>query len=178
MTYDQLPSDWPTWAIIIFLLISTFRGSLVKILPGAAQDYLKDLSTRRAARNRHQQELEEVTLSAELQSQAADQLREARNQEKLTDLINTQQNFIQNIVVIEIKSLAQSLESLEHKVHVACAELSEKIERTRRATIRQGDITAALFSNLRDDDKRGELFLKTVDELGDYIEGIDKEDYQ
>jgi len=112
---NQIPEDWPIWAVLLFLILSNFRGTLVKILPDAWQSHQK-----------HEQQIEEIELNARLQTTAGEQLRKSWRDEQFLELIQSNQTFTQDRLIAEIH--AQTL----------------AIDRLRRAVIRVGDISATV----------------------------------
>lgn len=104
-----IPEDWPLWAILLFLALSTFRGSLIKLLPGAVRSYLD----RAEKIEEHEQEIEEIQLNARLQTQASEQLRKSWREEMLLEIIQNQQSFSQDTLLGEVQALAD----LGHKIH-------------------------------------------------------------
>lgn len=110
-------SDWPIWAVLLFLILSQFRGTLIKILPDAWKSHQK-----------HEQEIEEIKLNARLQTTAGEQLRKSWRDEQFLDLLQSQQTFIQDRLAAGIDAQALA------------------IDRLRRAVIRVGDISATVSS--------------------------------
>lgn len=156
-----IPEDAPTWVMIVLFLIVTFKSSLVKILPNTIQSYLKRLALRQA----ENAELEEVALNAEIQTKATKHLREVRKHETLENIISSMQDFQQGAIMNGIQGVSTDIDKL-----------TKETMTMKRATIRNGDIIAALLANMRDNN--GDVFLKVMDELSDIFEGINREDYR
>lgn len=156
-----IPEDAPTWFMIVLFLVVTFKGTLIKILPSAVQAYFKRMALRQA----EDAELEEVALNAEIQTKATKHLREVRKHETLENIISSMQDFQQNAVMNGIQGISTDID-----------ELTKETMTMKRATIRNGDIIAALLANMKENN--GNVFLKVMDELSDIFEGINREDYK
>jgi hypothetical protein len=143
----DIPDDWPIWATLLFLILTTFKGTLIKFLPAAWR-----------SRQEHGQEIEEIQLNARLQTQASEQLRKSWREEMLLETIQNQQAFVQDVLTQEIKAQNEVIGSLRNE-----------IRSLRRAVLRVGDITAAVFSSLRD--TNGEHLFKMSGEIDDIIGG-------
>lgn len=74
----------------------------------------------------------------------------------LLETIQTQQAFVQDVLTQEIKTQNEAIGSLR-----------QEIRALRRAVLRVGDITAAVFSSLRD--TNGENLFKMSGEIDDIL---------
>lgn len=161
----EIPEDWPTWATLILATIYILRGILIKFLPDTLQEFIRNASARQTDREEHLQEIEKAQVDSRLQDLATERLQETQRTEKLTSIISSQQNFIQNVMILEIKAVAGDV----HR-------LSQEMRALRQATMRIGDITAALFACFRDKDPTH--MIKISDEIAEMItelNGINKE---
>lgn len=138
----EIPDDWPIWATLLFLILTTFKGTLVKFLPDAWK-----------SRQEHGQEIEEIELNARLQSVASEQLRKSSREEVLLEVIQEQQGFTQDAFRQEIK---------------AHSDLRHEIRALRRAVLLVGNMTAALYPK----EENGEHLLKMSRELDSIISDL------
>lgn len=138
----EIPEDWPIWATLLFLVLTAFKGTLVKFLPAAWK-----------SRQEHGQEIEEIQLNARLQDQATEHLRKSWREEILLETIQEQQAFVQGVLTQEIKTHS---------------DLRHEIRALRRAVLLVGNMTAALFPK----DENGEHLLKMSRELDAIISDL------
>ena len=141
----DIPEDWPIWATLLFLILTAFKGTLVKMLPDAWK-----------SRQEHGQEIEEIELNAKLQKQASEQLRSSWREEQLIETVQAQQTFVQDVLTQEIRTQSEAIGSLR-----------QEIRALRRAVLRVGDLTAALFSAIRE--KNGEQLFRMSGEIDDIL---------
>lgn len=101
----DIPEDWPIWAVLLFLILINFKGTLIKFLPDTWRRHQE-----------HGQEIEEIQLNAKLQTQASEQLRASWREEQLVETIQSHQDFIQNVLTQEIKSQHEVIGSLRDEI--------------------------------------------------------------
>lgn len=109
----EIPENWPNWLTLILAIVYILRGALIKLLPTSLQAIIENISARRTDQAEHNQEIEEVELNARLQTQAGEQLRKSWREEMLLEVIQSQQAFIQDILLGEVRAVAD----LGHKIH-------------------------------------------------------------
>ncbi len=158
----EIPENWPNWLTLILATLYILRGALVKLLPTSVQTIIENVSARRAGQAEHNQEIEEVELNARLQTQASEQLRKSWREEMLLEIIQTQQAFVQDILLGEIRALA----AVGHQTH-------EELRNAQRAIHRSANLTATLITCLHGQDPA--KMLELADEIGDVIEGLNSE---
>lgn len=141
----EIPDDWPIWATLLFLILSQFRGILAKILPNAWRSHQE-----------HEQEIEEIQLNAHLQTVAGEQLRKSWRDEQFLELLQAQQAFIQELLILEIKTQGGRIDRMQ-----------QEIRSLRRAVLRVGDITALMSTQSKATFKLSEEINGLINSEGD-----------
>lgn len=122
-------SQWPVWLVAVLLFVNLFREPLAALIAQAIPDHFRHYAGRRADREEHDQELEEVQLNARLQTAAAEQLRKSWREENLMSIVQEKDAFERGL----FDKLSTSLDRL-----------SDRMEQFHRQQIRTNDLLTTL----------------------------------